>query len=300
MQQTFTYTITDTDAGKTIKEFLGARGYSRHLLVLLKRRENGITVNGQWAYVTCQLIKGDILRILLPEEEAPSDIPATPLPLSIVYEDADILVVNKAAGMPVHPSIGNYENTLANAVAYYYRSKGEPFTFRCINRLDRDTTGLLILAKHLLSASILSAAMKQREIHRTYLALVYGETDPDGTISLPIGRKADSIIERQVDREHGETAVTHFETLTQFEDYSLVKLVLETGRTHQIRVHMSALGHPLLGDSLYHPQEDFQLISRQALHSEKLEFAHPITGEMLRFTASLPNDMAKLTENYSV
>lgn len=138
--------------------------------------------------------------------------------------------------------------------------------------------------------------MKRREIQRTYLALVYGDTPLKETISLPIGRKPGSIIERQVDLENGESAVTHFETLAHFHGGSLILLKLETGRTHQIRVHMAALGHPLLGDSLYYPQEDFRLIHRQALHSAKLEFAHPVTGKMLSFFSPMPEEMAKLTE----
>lgn len=139
-------------------------------------------------------------------------VPA-PLPLDILYEDEDILVLNKPADMPVHPSIGNYTNTLANAAAFYFQQKNELCPFRCINRLDRDTSGALILAKNALSAAILSAQMRNREIRRTYLAVVCGVTPPSGTVSAPIGRVSDSVIQRQVDPEHGESAVTHYERL---------------------------------------------------------------------------------------
>lgn len=211
----------------------------------------------------------------------------------IVYEDEDLLVVNKPFDMPVHPSIHNYDNTLANGMAYYFQQKGETFIFRCINRLDRDTTGLLILAKNALSASILSNDMKARKIHRTYQAVVSRIPVPaSGTIDAPIARKEDSAIERCVDFEKGEPAVTHYRTLETKENLALVELSLETGRTHQIRVHMQHMGCPLLGDYLYNP--DFTLINRVSLHSYSLSFVHPIAGKSMYFCAPLPKDMAGL------
>ena len=155
----------------------------------------------------------------------------------------------------------------------------------------RMRTGLLLVARHALSASVLSAQMTRRRIHRTYCAIVTGLTPPEGTIDRPIARKPGSIIERWVDPEHGEPAVTHFQTLWQGKDFSLLKLQLETGRTHQIRVHMAASGHPLLGDTLYAPDAPHSPILRQALHSWRLEFRHPLTKEAMRFTAPLPDDM---------
>ena len=191
--------------------------------------------------------------------------------------------------MPIHPSQGNYDNTLANAVAWYYQQKGETFIYRCINRLDRDTTGVLVLAKNALSAALLSKMMQQRQIHRTYLAVVEGTPPSSGIIDAPIGRVCDSTIERQVDFANGERAITHYQLLKGNGKYSLIQLNLETGRTHQIRVHMKHIGHPLPGDFLYNPNyQDFQ---RQPLHSWKLEFHHPITAESLTFQASLPEDM---------
>ena len=214
-----------------------------------------------------------------------------PLPFEIVYEDEDLLVVNKPADMPIHPSFQNHGNTLADALTWHYQQHGEDFVYRCINRLDRDTTGLLIVAKHLLSASILSDMVGKREIHREYLAIVKGIPPENGTISAPIGRKKGSAILRQVNFETGEPAVTHFARLEISKWLSLVSLKLETGRTHQIRVHMGYIGCPLIGDYLYYPE--CSRISRQALHSHRLSFLHPITRKALSFTAPLPEDMEK-------
>ena len=169
---------------------------------------------------------------------------------------------------------------------------GFPDTFRCITRLDRDTTGVTLLAKHMLSASVLSKAMQQKLIQKEYLALCDGVTPEHGTINAPICRAADSVIERCVDFEKGDFAVTHFTREWTNGQISLVRVRPETGRTHQIRVHMKHIGHPLLGDFLYHPED--HSISRQALHCASLTFTHPITGETLTINAKLPEDMQQL------
>ena len=257
MNRIFEYTISPTDAPCTVGEFLKQKGYSRQIIIHLKKTENGILRNGVWAYVRTQLFPGDSLKITLVEENASENILPVPIEPEIVYEDEDLVVVNKPFDMPVHPSIHNYDNTLANAMAYYYQQQGETFIFRCINRLDRDTTGLLILAKNALSASILSSA-----------------------------------IERCVDFEKGERAVTHYKVLKTKGSLALVELSLETGRTHQIRVHMDYIGCPLLGDYLYHP--DFSKINRVALHSYALSFSHPVTQKPMEFHMPLPKDMAGL------
>lgn len=288
-QRTFQYTITETDSYRNIQELLKAHGYSSTVIRHLKETENGIQKNGIWARVYESLIPGDTITILLTEEASSENIVPTPLPLNIVYEDEDLLVINKTAGMPIHPSQGNYDNTLANACAYYFQQKGEPFTYRCINRLDRDTTGLLILARHAYSASLLSSMVARREIHREYLALATGLVPDSGVIDAPIARVDGSTIEREVNFENGEFARTHYKRLEYKNGYSLVSLTLDTGRTHQIRVHMKYIGHPLPGDFLYNP--DYSFIQRQALHSHRLTFRHPITGEPLQFTAPLPSDM---------
>lgn len=294
MDRIFHYTIAAGESGVTIEQYLRKHGYSHHILTHLKRTPLGICLNGAWAYANQRLSAGDLLRVLLTEEGSDA-IPASPVAFSVIYEDEDLLVVDKPSDTPVHPSQGNYENTLANGVIHYFRQKGQPFTFRCINRLDRDTTGLLIIAKHALSGAILSSMMCRRDISRTYEALVFGMTDPFGTVTFPIGRKEGSTIERVPDPEHGDPAVTHYQTLHSCHGFSHIRLKLETGRTHQIRVHMTAIGHPLLGDTLYAPSFSHPM-SRQALHSAELEFSHPVTGKLLHFHSPLPADMQVLLD----
>ena len=290
MDRILTYTITPQESGMSVLEFLRSKGFSRHILTSMKPDKEALLADGMRIGGRDLLKEGTVFRVRIRETGDTEGIVPTPLPLSVLYEDEDILVLNKPSDMPVHPSIGNYTNTLANAAAFYFQEKGELCPFRCINRLDRDTSGALILAKNVLSAAILSAQMRNREIRRTYLAVVCGITPPSGTVSAPIGRVSDSVIQRQVDPEHGEYAVTHYERLTSRNDHSLLEIHLETGRTHQIRVHMGHIGHPLPADYLYHPVYD--RFSRQPLHSFQLDFRHPLTREPLCFTAPVPEDMA--------
>lgn len=295
MERTLTWQIQKPYHTWKIEDFLRLQGCSHHVLTHLKRTERGICLNDTWAYSSQRMQTGDILQIHLSEQESSDHIVPVPLPLSIIYEDEDILVLNKPADMPIHPSIHNYENTLANAVAWYYEQQGISFVYRCINRLDRDTSGLLIIAKHMLSGAILSQMSARREISREYLAITEGILPESGTITAPIARLEGSAIMRCVDYERGETAVTHFQRLSvhQKENGELLSLAsvhLETGRTHQIRIHMKHIGHPLIGDFLYHP-DSRTWITRQALHSHKLEFRHPITGEQMHFSCPLPDDM---------
>ena len=289
MKRIFTYTIPSDFDGQTLQAFLKSEQYSSQIITHLKRTENGILLNGVWGRVRDILHTDDTLTITLIETESSENIVPSNLPLNIVYEDEDLLIINKAADTPIHPSQGNYENTLANAVAYYYSQKNESYVYRCINRLDRDTTGLLILAKHMYSASLLSNMVQERQIHREYLAVATGMVPESGTIEAPIGRVDGSTIERQIDEEHGDYACTHFKRLDYQKGFSLVSLKLATGRTHQIRVHMKHLGHPLPGDFLYNP--DYSVIQRQALHSHRLVFEHPISHKKMEFTAPLPEDM---------
>ena len=243
-----------------------------------------------------------------------------------------MLVVNKPAGMPIHPSRNNPDNSLGNALAWYYKQKQQAFVFRCINRLDRDTSGLTIVAKHMVSGAILAqmVAAKSRDglqaqgIHREYLAIVEGNVEPaEGVIDAPIARKESRCLERVVDYEKGDRAITHYQKLKTWKNarsnkkMSLVALQLETGRTHQIRVHMAYLGHPLIGDFLYNPAYAANqldrlahaeenggcsdkkaaadlLIHRQALHAHKISFPHPMTGKPMEFSVSMPTDMKNL------
>ena len=289
MDRIFHYQITENEQGTTVLDFLRKKGFSRHILSSMKADKEALTRNGQRIGGREQLLTGDHFRVRLLETVDSDGIVPVSMPLSILYEDEDILVINKPADMPVHPSIGNYTNTLANGVAAYLDAKDEHSPFRCINRLDRDTSGALILAKNAFSAAVLSTQMRNRQIRRTYLAVVEGITPPNGTISAPISRVDDSVIERHVDFLRGEPAVTHYERLEVKNEHSLLEIHLETGRTHQIRVHMGYIGHPLPADYLYHPVYD--CFKRQPLHSLQLEFRHPVTDKSMCLLAPVPEDM---------
>ncbi len=344
MLRTFHYTVpviscpedTASSSGQflNLASFLRDQGYSRHILNYLKSDEEmlqdppALLLNGKPGKLYDRLHSGDLICVTireLPDERFchASEMHQT---LDIVYEDEDILVVNKPAGMPVHESGGHHGDTLANAVNTYYARKRAPIVFRCINRLDADTSGLVLIAKHMLSGALLSLQMKQRQIHRTYYALVHGQMAEGGTADFPIARRNGSVIARCVDAEHGDRAVTHYHPLhvDAAMDRTLLEIHLETGRTHQIRVHMTYMGHPLLGDFLYQKREDVLQtfspslcvnitpsltedssayaalpekvpgISRQALHSGTLSFVHPVTGQPLSFHAPLPDDMVPL------
>ena len=289
MNRIFHYQITENEQGTTVLDFLRKKGFSRHILSSMKADKEALTRNGQRIGGREQLLAGDHFRVRLLETVDSDGIVPVSMPLSILYEDEDILVINKPADMPVHPSIGNYTNTLANGVAAYLDAKDEHSPFRCINRLDRDTSGALILAKNSFSAAVLSTQMRNRQIRRTYLAVVEGITPPNGTIFAPISRVDDSVIERHVDFLRGEPAVTHYERLEVKNEHSLLEIHLETGRTHQIRVHMGYIGHPLPADYLYHPVYD--CFKRQPLHSLQLEFRHPVTDKPMCLLAPVSEDM---------
>ena len=301
MTRTIQYKIEEQHNGKCISMFLKEKEYSRAVIIELKKTKTGIQKNGTWAGVNEILNTGDILEICLTEQGSSENIVSRELQLDILYEDEDILVVNKPYDTPIHPSVNNYNNTLANGVVHYYQQQNKPYIFRCINRLDRDTTGVTILAKNLISASILSKRMKERGLSRTYVAFVEGITKEEGTIDRPIGREEGTIIKRKIDEKEGKHAVTHYCKLEELQvegkAVSVVALQLETGRTHQIRVHMASIGHPLLGDFLYN--ESNHMLTRQALHAVSCAFYHPITGEYKRITAPLPKDMAMLMQRSS-
>ena len=304
MNRSIDYIITEEhllDSSRlTIKGFLKSKAYSVQNLKQLKQDPLGILLEDQPAHLNHPLSVGDRLTINIHEISCSENILPVSLPVAILYEDEDILVVNKPAGMPIHPSQNNRDNTLANALAYYYEQKGQPFVFRCINRLDRDTSGLTVIAKHYVSAGILGcfAANKgldspSRSLTREYLAISRGSVTPtSGTINAPLGRKPGSIIERCIDFQSGEAAATHYHVVEEKNGYSLISLILETGRTHQIRIHLKYLGYPIVGDYLYNP--DYEKIHRQALHSYRLSFLHPITWKPMDFIAPLPEDMHKL------
>ena len=231
---------------------------------------------------------GDTITVNFDYEEDNSNIVPTKMDLNIVFEDDWLLVVNKPAGIAIHPSVLHYSDSLCNGIRFYFDKIGLKKKIRPVNRLDLNTSGLVVFAKCEYIQECLINQMKKNQFKKEYLAVCDGIFDEkSGTINLPIARKENSIIERCIS-ENGQTAITHYEVLKEFDNYSLVKCSLETGRTHQIRVHMSAIGHPLLGDSLYGSISD--LINRQALHCHNLQFIHPVYNNDLNFFGDLPND----------
>ena len=290
MKRTLIYEITNEYQGYSIEKFLKTKGYSSANITAIKKMPENVVIDGKWEHMNRKLMAGETLTVNISEEASSKQIPAVKMDLDIVYEDEDIMVINKPAGLPIHPSLNHYEDSLANGLAYYFEAQGKPFIFRCVNRLDNNTSGLTVIAKHLVAAGILSTMVKNREVKREYLAIAEGHIEPaTGTIDAPIGRVDENGIMRQIDFENGERAITHYQVIKEKNGHSLVSIHLETGRTHQIRVHFKYIGHPLAGDHLYNPTSS--IMSRQALHSHKLEFKHPITGEELCFTADLPEDM---------
>ncbi|RDI47751.1 RluA family pseudouridine synthase [Falsibacillus pallidus] len=292
----FVLTWEIDDAGKemSIKDFLAAREISKRALTDIKFSGGRIEVNGQVVNVRYLLKTGDKLTVLFPPEIPSSGLLGQDIPLDIVYEDDHVLVINKPPGMNTIPSRDRPDGSIANAVLGLYNKKMIGATIHIVTRLDRDTSGLLLIAKNRYCHHLLSKQQKTNQLTRTYLAVAEGNISPEkGVIDAPIGRKPTSIIEREVN-EQGKKAVTHYEVIRSQPSHSLVELKLETGRTHQIRVHMSYIGHPLAGDDLYGGSTEH--IKRQALHCVKLEFYHPIQDEKLIFTADLPKDMEQLAK----
>lgn len=236
---------------------------------------------------------GDVVTINLSYPEDNSNIVPTKMDLDIIYEDEHLLAINKPAGIAVHPSILHFEDSLANGVKHYFDTIRLKKKVRAVNRIDLNTSGLVLFAKNEYIQECLIKQMADSSFKKIYLAVVSGKlSNKKGTINAPIARKENSIIERCI-CENGQTAITHYEVLQEFEQYSLIKCVLETGRTHQIRLHMAYTGHPLLGDSLYGTKSS-NLINRHALHSYNMSFIHPISKKKITLEASLPEDIKKL------
>jgi len=285
------FTADDADAGQTVRDVLQKRyGVSRRLLV--RAKFNGlITRNGALVFVNEQVQTGDEIAVLVDEEETEAVQPEE-MPLTIRYEDEDLMVIAKPAGLVVHPTGNHPAGTLANGVVAYWQKRGEKRRFRAVNRLDKDTSGLLIVAKNQWAHEQFSRMQQERRLTRIYQAIAEGIVIPDaGVLEHPIGLAENSFITRQV-REDGQTAVTHFRVLGRGDGMSHVELRLETGRTHQIRVHMSHEGHPLAGDDLYGGSRTY--IGRQALHAAQLAFVHPRTGMEMKWSEPLPADMQHL------
>ncbi|UJF34479.1 RluA family pseudouridine synthase [Paenibacillus hexagrammi] len=297
------YIVPPEDEGMLLKTILQNRlMVSRKLLSRLKLTEEGITVNGERKYINVKVAAGDRVEVRMEKEES-DDILPQDLPLNILHEDEHLLIVAKDAGIIVHPTHGHYTNTIANAVVHHWRESGISCRFRPVHRLDQETSGVLAIAKTPYVHQQISEQMIRHEVKKEYMAFVWGTVEgPQGTINEPIDRDPEQPHVRMV-RPDGYPAVTHFELDRQYAEAALVRLRLETGRTHQIRVHMKHLGHPLLGDKMYTlpcyeespaVREIAGLLERQALHAYKLGFIHPGTREWVEYQAPLPADLAAL------
>lgn len=285
MSEKLEFIVPDEYDGKKAIYFLRKHcNLSARMITQLKRKKDGILMNGKILRTVDFTQAGSRVEINLPDEE--SEIVPVEGRLDIAFEDEHLLIVNKPPSMPVHPVKQHQTNTLANIVTYYMKSRGENYVFRAVNRLDKDTSGLVLIAKNKFCANSL-----KNKVSKNYFALCHGKLECGGTINAPIGLKSDSKIVRHV-LDCGAPAITHYEVLCSDDDISFLKLWLETGKTHQIRCHMSSIGHPLLGDDLY--GGSLELISRQTLHCGEMKFAHPIKGNEISVSCNLPEDMQKI------
>ena len=283
------YIVKKDDDFKTINEVLTSNFYIssrlRNKLINLK----AVKLNGNFVNTRSFVKELDLITVDFDYEEDNSNILPTKMDLQIIYEDEWLLIVNKPAGIAIHPSLLHYTDSLSNGVRYYFDLIGLKKKIRPVNRLDANTSGLVVFAKCEYIQECFIKQMANKTFKKEYLCITEGIFDKKtGIIDLPIARKSGSIIERCIDK-NGQNAITHYEVIKEFENCSLVKCLLETGRTHQIRVHMSYIGHPLLGDTLY--GKSSKLINRQALHSYMIEFIHPVSKNIMNFTCDLPEDM---------
>ena len=290
--------------GRLLRDYLRSGcDVSRKTLCKLKALENGILLNGQRVTVRAVLKVGDNVELAIEdakEDENPYVIPIGKMP-PIIYEDDAVIAVNKPAGMPTHTSFGHYEDSLSNAVCLYLKNQGKPFVFRAINRLDRDTSGIVLIAKNRYYAGKLSASLEKGEFKKKYLAVANGETPDNGRIEGYISREGESIIKRCFSEsmtDGADYSLTEYVTVSRGDGVSLIEASPITGRTHQIRVHMASVGHYLIGDTMYGERSD--LISRQALHAYYLAFPSPIDGRLLEIKAPLYEDMLMLIKAYKI
>ena len=275
------------EENKLKSELLDKMNISVRMLCSIKKGKS-VTVNGKYVPMHTMVCGTDIIKIELPHES--NEYEAQQMGIEVLYEDFDLLVVEKPFGMVVHPTRNHLENTMLNALKYYFDENGIKSKVRFVNRLDRDTSGILIVAKNAYAHSVLTKDTSMWEMHKKYIAVVEGKLDESGTIRLPIIKSEDGI-RRMVD-ENGQECVTHYRTIKSNERASFVELELETGRTHQIRVHMSAIGHPIFGDELYGGNMDF--IERQALHCIELGFYSPRLEKEIRVKTKLHDDITEL------
>lgn len=286
------YIKKEDDNYLTLRQVLNNEFHISYNLRVKLKKNKRIFVNDSNTYIDKVLNVGDVVKVFVDFEEDNSNIVATNMDLDILYEDDFLLVLNKPAGIPVHPSASHVYDTLSNGVKWYFDSKNLHRKIRIINRLDTNTSGVVIFAKNEYIHSLLSMQMQNNIFKKEYIAICDGIFENKiGTIDVPIARKENSVIERCVN-SNGDNAITHYKVINEFKNYSELLINLETGRTHQIRVHMAYLGHPIIGDTLYGVSSD--LINRQALHSYKVCFVHPLSKNNLCIIAPLPNDIKML------
>ena len=289
------YIVKDNEHFDNVKEVLKTKFEISDRLLLKLKSNNKIFLNSKPINIKAPVNSNDVVEIMLDFDEDNNNIVPSKIELNILFEDDYLLVLNKPAGFPIHPSINHYEDSISNGVRYYFDSIGLKKKIRPVNRLDKDTSGIVIFAKNEYIQECLVRQMKRNEFVKEYIAICDGVFEnKSGVVNVPIARKENSIIERCVDNS-GDNAVTYFDVIKSNKSLSVVHLKLETGRTHQIRVHMAYLGHPILGDTLYGKSSN--LINRQALHSYKISFIHPINHEKIELTAPLYYDMENIIKS---
>lgn len=292
----FKYTVDAQNSGRTVNCILKYDFKFSGKLIKKLKYHNKIFCNDMPVYVNHIVNTDDVVEACINFVETSETIKPVQMDLNILYEDDAIIALDKPAGIIVNP-IGAYlENTIANGLMYYFESKGCPMKIHPVSRLDKDTTGVIVFAKNGFIHDNLIKQMNNNQYHKEYIGIVHGcPAEPSGTINLPIARCPDSIILREVS-ESGAPSVTHYTVMEYLSNSSVINFILETGRTHQIRVHCQAQGHPLIGDTLYSNIQT-SLIDRQALHSHYVKFTHPITAKSIEIRSTLPKDMLKLLES---
>lgn len=293
MPKNLTFHIHKDEENQSVHQFLREHlGFSKSQIRSLKFRENGITVNNNRCRINYMLTNGDILKLILEEKTSASRIVPLFKPISILYEDEDVLVVNKPAGILVHPAGGHYEDTLSNMVSAYYQKQNQDITIRPVGRLDKDTSGAVMFAKNKIAAARFSQKNCNSGFEKEYLAIVSGVPDrQNGEIGSPLSRCLGKPLKMQVD-SNGKSAFTSYKIEKVFSSSSLLRVKIATGRTHQIRVHMASIRHPLLGDRLYGTEKSLALkgFSRTALHAACVQFKQPFSGQTIQIEAPLPED----------